>query len=58
MVLGTVIAPASLYVPGLVRKDAKMQGTALLADDYLLIPADRGRLTKGSPPKRTSIGVG
>ena len=30
-VVGTIIAPASLYVVGLVRKDAKMERTALLA---------------------------
>ena len=29
--IGTVVAPASLYVMGLVRKDAKMTRTALLA---------------------------
>jgi membrane-associated phospholipid phosphatase len=31
--IGTVVAPASLYVLGLVRKDAKMQRTALLAGE-------------------------
>jgi membrane-associated phospholipid phosphatase len=32
-VVGTIAAPASLYVIGLVRKDAKMQRTALLAGE-------------------------
>jgi len=32
-VVGTIVAPASLYVAGLVRKDAKMQRTALLAGE-------------------------
>jgi hypothetical protein len=32
-VVGTSVAPASLYVIGLVRKDAKMQRTALLAGE-------------------------
>jgi membrane-associated phospholipid phosphatase len=31
--IGTIIAPTSLYVIGLVRKDAKMQRTALLAGE-------------------------
>ncbi len=31
--LGTVLAPVSLYVAGLVRKDSKMQHTALLAGE-------------------------
>jgi hypothetical protein len=31
--IGTIAAPASLYVIGLVRKDAKMQRTALLAGE-------------------------
>jgi len=31
--IGTIAVPASLYVIGLVRKDAKMQGTALLAGE-------------------------
>jgi membrane-associated phospholipid phosphatase len=31
--LGTVAAPVSLYVVGLIRKDSKMQGTALLAGE-------------------------
>ena len=32
-VLGTVLAPASLYATGLIRKDSKMQHTALLAGE-------------------------
>ena len=32
-VIGTIVAPASLYVIGLVRKDSKMQRTALLAGE-------------------------
>lgn len=32
-VLGTIIAPASLYIAGLARRDAKMQRTALLAGE-------------------------
>ena len=32
-VVGTIVAAASLYVIGLVRKDAKMQRTALLAGE-------------------------
>jgi len=32
-VVGTLMAPASFYVVGLVRKDAKMQRTALLAGE-------------------------
>lgn len=32
-VLGTIAAPASLYVIGLIRKDSKMQRTALLAGE-------------------------
>lgn len=32
-VAGTIVAPVSLYVIGLVRKDAKMQRTALLAGE-------------------------
>jgi membrane-associated phospholipid phosphatase len=31
--IGTVIAPASLYIAGLIRKDSKMQHTALLAGE-------------------------
>ncbi len=31
--IGTVVAPASLYLIGLVRKDSKMQHTALLAGE-------------------------
>src|SRR6266481_8411026 len=33
--IGMIAAPASLYVIGLVRKDAKMQRTALLAGEAL-----------------------
>ncbi len=32
-VVGTIVAPASLYVIGLVRKDAKMERTALFAGE-------------------------
>jgi len=32
-VIGTIVAPASLYAIGLVRKDSKMQRTALLAGE-------------------------
>ena len=32
-VVGTIVAPASLYVIGLVRKDSKMERTALLAGE-------------------------
>jgi membrane-associated phospholipid phosphatase len=32
-VLGTITAPASLYALGLIRKDSKMQQTALLAGE-------------------------
>jgi len=32
-VVGTIVAPASLYVAGLIRSDSKMQGTALLAGE-------------------------
>ncbi|MGH9436455.1 MAG: phosphatase PAP2 family protein [Terriglobia bacterium] len=32
-VIGTILAPASLYAAGLVRKDSKMQQTALLAGE-------------------------
>lgn len=32
-VIGTIIAPASLYAAGLLRKDTKMQHTALLAGE-------------------------
>lgn len=32
-VIGTIVAPASLYVAGLARRDSKMQGTALLAGE-------------------------
>jgi membrane-associated phospholipid phosphatase len=32
-VVGTIVAPVSLYVAGLVRKDAKMKRTALLAGE-------------------------
>jgi membrane-associated phospholipid phosphatase len=35
-VLGTIIAPASLYVVGLAHKDTKMQHTALLAGEAVL----------------------
>lgn len=31
--VGTIVAPASLYVIGLIRKDSKMQRTALLAGE-------------------------
>jgi len=31
--VGTIVAPASLYVAGLIRSDSKMQGTALLAGE-------------------------
>jgi len=34
-VVGTILAPVSLYVAGLVRKDAKMKRTALLAGEAL-----------------------
>jgi membrane-associated phospholipid phosphatase len=33
--IGTVIAPVSLYAAGLIRKDSKMQHTALLAGEAL-----------------------
>ena len=33
--IGTIAAPVSLYAAGLVRKDAKMQGTALLAGEAI-----------------------
>ena len=32
-VVGTIVAPVSLYVIGLIRKDSKMQRTALLAGE-------------------------
>ena len=35
-VAGTIVAPASLYVIGLVRKDSKMQRTALLAGEAVV----------------------
>src|SRR3984893_8562261 len=31
--IGTVVAPVSLYAAGLIRKDSKMQSTALLAGE-------------------------
>ena len=34
-VIGTVLAPVSLYAAGLIRKDSKMQHTALLAGEAL-----------------------
>jgi len=33
--IGTIVAPVSLYAAGLVRKDKKMQGTALLAGEAI-----------------------
>jgi membrane-associated phospholipid phosphatase len=33
--VGTIAAPVSLYAAGLMRKDAKMQGTALLAGEAI-----------------------
>jgi membrane-associated phospholipid phosphatase len=34
--IGTIIAPASLYAVGLIRKDLKMQHTALLAGEAVI----------------------
>jgi len=64
-VVGTIVAAASLYVIGLVRKDAKMQRTALLAGEAVAdaeivttVLKDATRRVRPSRPKEVFMTPG
>src|SRR5271154_5883366 len=59
-VIGTILAPASLYVAGRIRKDSKMEGTALLAGEAVadaeIVTTVLKDVTKRARPASIPIG--